>query len=83
MPATTLIIIDIEATCWKKLPPPGQQSEIIEIGVCTYDLASGKHTIPLLSYHTMKGDAPTVNVGRHFTCQMPMTKAGEMRGLLM
>ncbi len=41
MSATTLIVIDIEATCWKKLPPPGQQSEIIEVGVCTYDLTSG------------------------------------------
>jgi inhibitor of KinA sporulation pathway (predicted exonuclease) len=38
----TIIIIDIEATCWKKLPPEGQQSEIIEIGVCTYDLTSGE-----------------------------------------
>jgi inhibitor of KinA sporulation pathway (predicted exonuclease) len=35
-----LIIVDLEATCWKKNPPPGQQSEIIEIGICTLDLKS-------------------------------------------
>jgi uncharacterized protein YyaL (SSP411 family) len=30
----------------------------------------------------MKGGAPTVYVCRHFTCQMPVTTAEEMRGLL-
>lgn len=33
-----VVVIDLEATCWKKNPPPGQQSEIIEIGVCVLDL---------------------------------------------
>lgn len=33
-----IVIIDIEATCWEKsLAPPGEQSEIIEIGVCLLD----------------------------------------------
>ncbi|HLA45214.1 MAG TPA: 3'-5' exonuclease [Aggregatilineales bacterium] len=36
-----LIIVDVEATCWKdRTAPPGQQSEIIEIGVCLLDLES-------------------------------------------
>lgn len=35
-----VIVIDLEATCWKKTPPPGQESEIIEIGVCLLDLKS-------------------------------------------
>jgi hypothetical protein len=43
---------------------------------------SSDHAIPLLSYRTMKGGAPTVYVCRHFTCQMPVTTAEEMRGLL-
>jgi inhibitor of KinA sporulation pathway (predicted exonuclease) len=29
-----LVIIDIEATCWEKKIPEGEQNEIIEIGVC-------------------------------------------------
>jgi inhibitor of KinA sporulation pathway (predicted exonuclease) len=35
-----VVIVDIEATCWKKNPPSGEQNEIIEIGVCTLDLKS-------------------------------------------
>jgi inhibitor of KinA sporulation pathway (predicted exonuclease) len=33
-----LNVVDVEATCWETLPPAGQQSEIIEIGVCVVDL---------------------------------------------
>jgi inhibitor of KinA sporulation pathway (predicted exonuclease) len=29
-----LIIVDIECTCWEGPVPPGQQNEIIEIGIC-------------------------------------------------
>ena len=29
-----LIVIDVESTCWEGQPPPGEHSEIIEIGVC-------------------------------------------------
>ena len=39
----TLLIIDLEATCWvagKK--PAGMHSEIIEIGICTFDLIEWK-----------------------------------------
>jgi uncharacterized protein YyaL (SSP411 family) len=43
---------------------------------------SGEHAIPLLSYRAQKGGAPTVYVCRHFTCQMPVTTAEAMRGLL-
>ena len=34
-----IIVVDIEATCWESSPPPGQESEIIEIGVCLLDTA--------------------------------------------
>ena len=36
-----IIVVDVESTCWKRKPPPGQESEIIEIGICTVDVASG------------------------------------------
>lgn len=29
-----IIVVDLEATCWDTIPPNGQVSEIIEIGVC-------------------------------------------------
>lgn len=32
-----IIIIDLEATCWEGKPPQGQESEIIEIGICVLD----------------------------------------------
>lgn len=36
-----LLIIDIEATCWKnRAAPSGQESEIIQIGLCIFDVAS-------------------------------------------
>ena len=35
-----IVVIDLESTCWEGPPPPGQVSEIIEIGVCTVDVAS-------------------------------------------
>ncbi|KFF11818.1 DNA polymerase III [Chryseobacterium soli] len=38
----TILIIDLEATCWDGRPPRGQESEIIEIGVCMMDVKTGK-----------------------------------------
>jgi inhibitor of KinA sporulation pathway (predicted exonuclease) len=35
-----VLIIDVESTCWDIRPQQGQMSEIIEIGLCTVDLAS-------------------------------------------
>jgi inhibitor of KinA sporulation pathway (predicted exonuclease) len=37
-----LIVIDIESTCWNSHPPDGQQQEIIEIGICMLEVASGE-----------------------------------------
>jgi inhibitor of KinA sporulation pathway (predicted exonuclease) len=37
-----IIVIDVEATCWEGNPPPGQENEIIEIGICPVDVASGR-----------------------------------------
>ncbi len=33
-----ILVIDVESTCWEGSPPPGQSSEIIEIGLCPVDL---------------------------------------------
>ncbi|MEU4448074.1 3'-5' exonuclease [Actinosynnema sp. NPDC050801] len=35
-------VVDVEATCWEGNPPPGQVSEIIEIGLTSVDLAAGE-----------------------------------------
>jgi len=37
-----IIVIDLEATCWEGDPPAGETSEIIEIGLCVLDVASGE-----------------------------------------
>lgn len=33
-----ILVVDVEATCWKKTPPPGEQMEIIEIGAVLLDV---------------------------------------------
>ncbi len=35
-----ILVIDLESTCWEGNPPPGQVSEIIEIGLCTVDVST-------------------------------------------
>jgi inhibitor of KinA sporulation pathway (predicted exonuclease) len=37
-----ILVIDVEATCWDGPIPEGEESEIIEIGVCTVDVASAE-----------------------------------------
>jgi inhibitor of KinA sporulation pathway (predicted exonuclease) len=37
-----ILVIDLEATCWEGNPPPGQDHEIIEVGLCVLDVASGE-----------------------------------------
>ena len=37
-----LNVVDVEATCWDGEPPPGQVSEIIEIGLTVVDLRLGE-----------------------------------------
>ncbi len=39
-----IIVVDLEATCWEGEPPPGQEQEIIEIGVCSLDIATGERS---------------------------------------
>jgi inhibitor of KinA sporulation pathway (predicted exonuclease) len=37
-----VLVVDVESTCWEGSPPPGEVSEIIEIGVCSVEVASGE-----------------------------------------
>jgi inhibitor of KinA sporulation pathway (predicted exonuclease) len=37
-----ILVVDLEATCWEGDPPPGQDREIIEIGLCVLDVATGR-----------------------------------------
>lgn len=37
-----LNVVDVEATCWEGRPPPGAESEIIEIGLTVVDLDSAE-----------------------------------------
>ena len=37
-----ILVIDVEATCWQGKVPSGQENEIIEIGICPLDIASGQ-----------------------------------------
>lgn len=37
-----ILVIDLEATCWEGKTPEGQRQEIIEIGLCPLDLATGE-----------------------------------------
>ena len=39
-----IVVVDVEATCWRGQPPPGEDNEIIEIGVCLLDVANGERT---------------------------------------
>jgi inhibitor of KinA sporulation pathway (predicted exonuclease) len=39
-----IIVVDLEATCWEGDPPPGQENEVIEIGICLLDIASGQRS---------------------------------------
>ena len=38
----TILVVDIEATCWNGKIPAGQESEIIEIGISSLDIATGQ-----------------------------------------
>ena len=37
-----IVVVDLESSCWEGEPPPGQENEIIEIGVCTLDARTGE-----------------------------------------
>jgi inhibitor of KinA sporulation pathway (predicted exonuclease) len=40
-----IVVVDLEATCWQVEPPPGEESEIIEIGLCLLDVATGQREL--------------------------------------
>lgn len=40
-----ILVIDVESTCWLDMPPPGEESEIIEIGLCLLDVVTGRREL--------------------------------------
>lgn len=40
-----ILVIDVESTCWLQSPPPGEESEIIEIGICLLDVSAGRRDL--------------------------------------
>lgn len=40
-----ILVIDVESTCWLDTPPPGEESEIIEIGLCLLDVSTGRRDL--------------------------------------
>lgn len=41
-----ILVIDVESTCWQGKPPKDQLSEIIEIGLCLFDVTTGQRSAP-------------------------------------
>ena len=37
-----IVVVDVESTCWSGDPPLGEPNEIIEIGICILDIATGE-----------------------------------------
>lgn len=37
-----VLVVDLESTCWAGDPPSGEESEIIEIGLCVLDVPTGR-----------------------------------------
>lgn len=40
-----ILIVDLECTCWDGPAPEGQESEIIEIGICTLEVSTGERLL--------------------------------------
>jgi len=38
----SILVVDVESTCWEGPPPTGEDNEIIEIGLCLLDVATGE-----------------------------------------
>jgi inhibitor of KinA sporulation pathway (predicted exonuclease) len=36
----TILVVDVESTCWEGAPPEGEENEIIEVGLCLLDVTS-------------------------------------------
>ncbi len=39
-----IVVVDLEATCWEGAPPEGEESEILEIGICLLDPDTGERS---------------------------------------
>jgi len=44
-----ILVIDVEATCWQGKNPAGESNEIIEIGICVLETATGERIATYLT----------------------------------
>ena len=77
-----ILVIDIESTCWEGDPPAGQESEIIEIGLCTLEVASGERlenlsilVAPVRSHVSAYCTALTTLTQRDLQAGVPLAEA--------
>ena len=74
-----VLVVDLESTCWDGPPPPGQTSEIIEIGLCTVDLKAltrtEKRSLLVKPVRSNVSEfctkLTTITPDMHFQCRQP------------
>ena len=71
-----ILVIDLESTCWSGEPPAGQQSEIIEIGLCTLDV----HSLQRLETRSILVRPERSQVSEYCTSLTTLTPADVARG---
>jgi inhibitor of KinA sporulation pathway (predicted exonuclease) len=72
-----ILVIDLESTCWQGQPPPGQRSEIIEIGLCMLDV----HTLRRLEARSMILRPEQSQVSDYCTSLTTLTPADVAAGI--
>jgi inhibitor of KinA sporulation pathway (predicted exonuclease) len=72
-----ILVVDLESTCWPGDPPPGQRSEIIEIGLCTLDV----HSLQRLETRSIIVRPEHSQVSEYCTALTTLTPADVDRGI--
>jgi len=72
-----ILVVDVESTCWEGDPPDGQESEIIEIGLCTLDVA----TLQRLGKRSILVRPERSTVSAYCTALTGLTQADVQKGI--
>jgi len=72
-----ILVVDVESTCWEGNPPDGEESEIIEIGLCPLDVA----TLQRLEKHCLLVRPERSTVSAYCTALTTLTQADVEGGL--
>lgn len=72
-----ILVVDVESTCWDGEPPPGEMSEIIEIGLCLVDVA----TLTRVERHSILVCPATSTVSAYCTQLTTLTQADVDAGI--